>query len=331
MKYEVVPTGKEGINIFRDFVIGNEIFVNEDDWENIVDNHSEAFIIKQMSDAIEKFQIALPYRDISISDVENEYYALKNTEVSKLICNGKWVNKFEYKYPFADLYIGLSNVGNIASDYFHQDERWKCDATGYPSPQKTWETEKFRLTLFKALFSLKVKEINPQVFRTIISLRKYIAAQFRPSAAKIIYDMYKPDTVLDFSMGWGDRLLGAHASHFVKKYVGIDPNKNLHYGYKRQIAKYDAIWGKIKEFKLICGRAEDESIVLDDEFDMIFTSPPYFDKEKYDQSEDQSYKMYKGFDSWMDNFLCKTIKLRSQNLKSGGLLIINISDKRNNL
>jgi hypothetical protein len=150
MKYEVVPTGKEGINIFRDFVIGNEIFVNEDDWENIVDNHSEAFIIKQMSDAIEKFQIALPYRDISISDVENEYYALKNTEVSKLICNGKWVNKFEYKYPFADLYIGLSNVGNIASDYFHQDERWKCDATGYPSPQKTWETEKFRLTLFKA-------------------------------------------------------------------------------------------------------------------------------------------------------------------------------------
>ena len=88
----------------------------------------------------------------------------------------------------------------------------------------------------------------------------------------------------------------------------------------------DAIWGKIKEFELHCGRAEDENIVLNDQFDMIFTSPPYFDKEKYDQSDQQSYKMYHGFDSWMKDFLCKAIELRSENLKSGGLLIINVSD-----
>jgi DNA methylase. len=61
-------------------------------------------------------------------------------------------------------------------------------------------------------------------------------------------------------------------------------------------------------------------------FDLIFTSPPYFDKEKYNQSELQSYKMYKEFDSWMQNFLFKTIELRTKNLKSGGYLVINISD-----
>lgn len=314
-------------NIFNDFVIGKELFVNEDDWENIVNQYSQEFIIKQMSDAIEQYEIELPYRYISPDEVDNEYHALKNLDIAKYYASGKWVNKFEYKYSFIDNYIDLTNIGNKASDYFHQVERWKCDATGYPSPQKTWETEKFRLTLFKALFSLKVKEINPQVFRNMISLRKYIAAQFRPSAAKIIYDIYKPEKVLDFSMGWGDRILGAHASHFVKKYVGIDPNQNLYYGYKRQICKYDAIWGeKVKDFKLICGRAEDENIVLTDKFDMIFTSPPYFDKEKYDQTDQQSYKMYHGFDSWMQDFLFKAIELRSRNLKSGGLLIINISD-----
>ena len=59
---------------------------------------------------------------------------------------------------------------------------------------------------------------------------------------------------------------------------------------------------------------------------MIFTSPPYFDKEKYDQSEQQSYKMYHSFDSWMKDFLFKSIEVRTPNLKSGGLLIINISD-----
>ncbi len=313
-------------NIFAEHVIGTEIFVNEDDWENIVHLYSHEFIIKEMSDAIELFNINLPYREISPSEVENEYHALKNLDIEKLFKKGTWLNKFEYKYGFIPFYIDITNIGNKTSDYFHQVERWKCDATGYPSPQKTWETEKFRLTLFKALFSLKVKEINPQVFRNLISLRKYIAAQFRPSAAKIIYDTYKPETVLDFSMGWGDRILGAHASHYVKKYVGIDPNINLFNGYKRQICKYDAIWGKIKEFELICGRAEDESIILKDKFDMVFTSPPYFDKEKYDQSDQQSYIMYHNFDSWMKDFLFKSIKLRTKNLKCDGLLIINISD-----
>jgi hypothetical protein len=261
-----------------------------------------------------------------LANVKDDYYDLKNKIDHNLFKKGKWVNKFNYKYPYIDYYIDLSNVGNKASDYFHQVERWECDATGYPSPQKTWGTEKFRLTLFKALFSLKVKEINPTVLRNLISLRKYIAAQFRPSVAKTIYEVYKPNTVLDFSMGWGDRLLAAHASHYVKKYVGIDPNSNLFAGYYKQISTYDSIWGKIKEFELHCGRAEDESIVLNDQFDMVFTSPPYFDKEKYDQSDQQSYKMYHGFNSWMKDFLFKSIELSTRNLKSGGLLIINVSD-----
>ena len=313
-------------NIFEKFVIANELIVNEENWSNIVQQYSQEFIIKEISDAIVLFNINLPYRDIILANVKDEYYDLKNKIDTNLFKKGKWVNKFNYKYSYLDYYIDLSNVGNKASDYFHQVERWKCDATGYPSPQKTWETERFRLTLFKALFSLKVKEINPTVLRSIISLRKYIAAQFRPSAAKTIYEIYKPETVLDFSMGWGDRLLAAHASHYVKRYVGIDPNINLFEGYGKQVRTYDAIWGKIKEFELHCGRAEDENIVLNDQFDMIFTSPPYFDKEKYDQSDQQSYKMYHGFDSWMKNFLCKAIEVHSKSLKSGGLLIINISD-----
>ena len=313
-------------NIFKKFVTENELIVNKEKWSEIVHLYSQEFIIKEISDAIVLFNINLPYRDLILANVKDDYYDLKNKIDTNLFKKGKWVNKFNYKYPFIDYYIDFSNVGNKASDYFHQVERWKCDATGYPSPQKTWETEKFRLTLFKALFSLKVKEINPTVLRNLISLRKYIAAQFRPSVAKTIYEVYKPETVLDFSMGWGDRLLAAHASHYVKRYVGIDPNINLFAGYNKQIRTYDCIWGKIKEFELHCGRAEDENIILNDQFDMIFTSPPYFDKEKYDQSEQQSYKMYKGFDSWMKNFLCKAIEIHSKSLKNGGHLIINVSD-----
>jgi tRNA1(Val) A37 N6-methylase TrmN6 len=97
-------------------------------------------------------------------------------------------------------------------------------------------------------------------------------------------------------------------------------------GYENQIKRYNDINPVNKEFILHYGCAEDEKVVTTDKFDLIFTSPPYFDKEKYDQSEWQSYKMYKSFDSWMKDFLCKTIEIRSENLNSGGYLIINISD-----
>jgi DNA modification methylase len=81
-----------------------------------------------------------------------------------------------------------------------------------------------------------------------------------------------------------------------------------------------------KEIALYPHRAEDESVTVADMVDLIFTSPPYFDKEKYDQGVAQSYKMYKEFDSWMNNFLYKMIALRLPNLKKGGYLIINVSD-----
>jgi hypothetical protein len=312
-------------NIFEEFFNAYELHVSKEDWSNIVHLYSQEFIIQQLSDAIYTYSISLPYREINKREAIDDYIALKNLNTSQLIKYDKWLNKFEYQYTFIDKYIDLSNIGNKASDYFHQVERWKCDATGYPSPQKTWDNEKFRLTLFKALFSLKVKEINPQVFRNIISLRKYIAAQFRPSAAKAIYDMFPAETVLDFSMGWGDRIAGAHASANVEKYIGIDPNINLLLGYSEQIKLYNTI-GKPKSFSLYPECAEDPMIYIPDKVDLVFTSPPYFDKEKYDQSDKQSYVKYKAFDSWMNDFLFKAIELRTQNLKRGGHLVINISD-----
>jgi len=312
-------------NIFKPFVIDNELYVDATNWEVLKGKYEQQHIIQQISDAIVEFKIQLPYREISYDDMVADYNRLLKQSTKKLSGVGTWGSKFDYKYDFNNHYVENVNAGNKASDYFHQVQRWKCDATGYPSPQKTWETERFRLTLFKALFSLKVTEINPTVLRNLISLRKYIAAQFRPSAAKYIYDYFQAETVLDFSMGWGDRILGAHTSEYVKKYVGFDPNLSLIEGYVKQITQYQQI-GTPMKFKLHPWCAENPNIQLQDEFDLVFTSPPYFDKEKYDQSDQQSYIKYKGFESWMQNFLFKSIELRTENLKSGGHLVINISD-----
>ena len=314
-------------NIFKDFVVGNELYVDEYNWEVLKGKYEQTHIIQQISDAIVEFEIKLPYREISYDEMVADYMRLLKQKPKKLSSIGAWGSKFEYKYDFNHHYVENVNAGNKASDYFHQIERWKCDATGYPSPQKTWETERFRLTLFKALFSLKVTEINPTILRNLISLRKYIAAQFRPSAAKYIYDFFHPEVVMDFSMGWGDRLLAAHASKSVHKYIGLDPNVNLFEGYVNQIQTYSTFGtGKKIDYLISPNRAEDFQTFVPDMVDLVFTSPPYFDKEKYDQGENQSYIRYKEFDTWLHQFLYNSIKLRTQTLKSGGYLVINISD-----
>ena len=63
-----------------------------------------------------------------------------------------------------------------------------------------------------------------------------------------------------------------------------------------------------------------------DTFDMIFTSPPYFNVERYSHDDNQSWVRYKDIDSWNNQFLQKTIDNLWPTLKSGGLLCINISD-----
>lgn len=316
------------MNIFQPYVINNELFVSADAWSKIQNDNDQQTIIQQISDAIVEFEIKLPYKKLSHQDMVDDYIKLNNLDSETLIKKGQWLSKFEYKYPNLDLYIDLNNSGAKASDYFHQVERWKCDATGYPSPEKTWRTERFRLTLFKALFSLKVKLINPDILRNCIALRKYIASQFRPSTAKAVYDYFQAERVLDLSMGWGDRLVGAHTSKSVKRYVGFDPNKNLYINYLSQIREYNIInYSNYTNYRINSACAEDHTVPLqNEEFDLIFTSPPYFDKEKYDQSPDQSYQKYKKLESWLNDFLFKTIELRTKNLVSGGHLVINISD-----
>ena len=49
---------------------------------------------------------------------------------------------------------------------------------------------------------------------------------FKPLIAMQIYDIYKPQSVLDPTMGWGGRLVGAGAAN-VPHYIGIDNNEKL--------------------------------------------------------------------------------------------------------
>ena len=59
--------------------------------------------------------------------------------------------------------------------------------------------------------------------------------------------------------------------------------------------------------------------------DFVFTSPPYFHREQYSQDETQSFKAYKTYEDWRDNFLCPTLENAAESLNNDRYLCWNIA------
>ena len=60
--------------------------------------------------------------------------------------------------------------------------------------------------------------------------------------------------------------------------------------------------------------------------DLCFTSPPYFDTEKYSDEETQSFIKFPSNDEWVNGFLKKTIENCYYGLKKNGYMLMNIAN-----
>ena len=272
----------------------------------------------------------LPTQELTKKDAYKDFMKLKGIQWPDYLKETAWYARSEYKWPLSDKIIRRINRGNDASNYFQQYNRWSVDGTISPGPVRTWGNPKFMYTLLGSLFTLEVEKVDRGTLRSCIGLRKYICSQFKPNVAKSIYDMFKAENILDFSMGWGDRLAGFYASDYGKHYVGIDPRKENHLIYKEQSEFYEKHLGFFeheRKSEFHCSPAEEfDFSQYDNHFDLVFTSPPYFNVERYSYDDTQSWVRYKDIDDWNTEFLQKTLNNLWRSIKSGGYLLVNISD-----
>ena len=302
--------------------------IDEKDWTYIKDNFEKDDIKQSLVEVLMEYEP--PYMDITEKECLTDYKRLKGVKWNDLYINKQWFARSEYDWDRSDNLIKRLNVGNKASNYFQQKNRWSVDGTVSPGPLRTWKNEKFMYTLMGSLFTLKVPKVNKSVLRTCISLRKYICSQFKPNVAKGIYDRYECKNVLDFSAGWGDRLCGFYASEHGELFVGIDPRKENHPIYEEQAEfykKHSTFFENEKRHELICEPAEDVDLSkYEGMMDIVFTSPPYFNVERYSHDDTQSWVRYKNIELWNENFLQKAVKNVWKCLRKGGILMVNISD-----
>lgn len=313
---------------------GDYLFISPDEWSYITETFDTDEVKETLAEILMEYP--LPLNDITKDDAYDAFMKLKGIRWNELLKEGEWFPRkaAESRYPLTydgkQLYFSRLNTGNAASNFFQQENRWSVDGSVSPGPKRTWESKQFMTSLMGAAYSLKLEKLGKSELRTMIGLRKYICSQFKPNVAKIFYDMNKSKNVLDFSMGWGDRLAGFYAADCTEHYVGLDPRKENHPIYKRQAEFYDKHLGFFeadKKTDFYCSPAEDfDYSQYENYFDMVFTSPPYFSVERYSHDDTQSWVRYKKIDDWNEQFLHKTLSKIIPTIVSGGIIAINIAD-----
>ena len=131
---------------------------------------------------------------------------------------------------------------------------------------------------------------------------------FKPSVAYQICKKYKPETVLDPFAGWGSRAVGCSASGC--NYIGIDNNNNLLDGYdkvkERTNLNFDIIISD-------CLKVDYSKYT----YDMVLTSPPYYNTEIYSNTQRRTKKQ------WIEVYE-QIFSITYKHLKNGGYFCMNV-------
>ena len=214
---------------------------------------------------------------------------------------------FDGKYTAFDTNVDDYEEIDMITDYFTEQQRLSCNLKGYPSPLFQWESGDIKITEKGA--------IDQRVLRDKIWKATHECTSFKVTLARSVYMLFKAKRVLDISSGWGDRLIAALSVG--ADYTGFDPNRRLQDGYSNIISRFGG--------KAVVTPLPFEDGKIETSFDLIFTSPPFFDFELY-QGQDTSTNRYPTIDMWMVRFLFKSLQKAWTHLEQDGNMVIHITD-----
>jgi DNA modification methylase len=171
---------------------------------------------------------------------------------------------------------------------------------------------------------------NPSNLRRMLKTFPHTAAvsNFRPTLARAIIERYSEtgSTVLDFSAGFGGRLVGCLTLD--RAYVGIEPCREQVDGMRQSIRALRSLKHEGASARIYEGRAERVLRRLGSEsVDLVFSSPPYYDWERYSEDGNQSFVRYDSYAAWLAGFLAPCIDESFRALKPKGHMVLNVSGR----
>lgn len=223
-----------------------------------------------------------------------------------------------------------SMVGLRVANFFHP-QMWSVRVSRYKSPMDVFlDDELLRAALERAWTVWPDRfGANPSCLRRMLKTFPGTASvsNFRPSLARAVIARYSPPggVVLDFAAGFGGRLVGCLTLE--RRYVGIEPSHRQVAGLRRTVRALRSLTSPEAAATLHHGCAEDilaqgASVRAH----LVFSSPPYYDWERYSSHPSQSYIRYRTYDMWLRGFLLPVIEQSHKVLERGGHLVLNVSN-----
>lgn len=246
------------------------------------------------------------YRHIvSAKEIREDFADLKKIKLKKLPTDN--LAMFEAEY---DKYFFIYKL----TDYFSESCRVKCNFGNKESPYVMFNRDK------EKIISKSGNLIDYYIMDNHIYDNYKLCSNFPVVIAFEVYKYFKPKHVLDFSSGWGDRLMGALA--YGCAYTGTDPNKCMTPHYENMVKFFGRSNKKYKVYQIGFENFRPKECF----YDLVFTSPPFFDLESYSSDKTQSIKKYNTLEKWKKNFLFHCFAKSIRALKVGCCMAIYISD-----
>ena len=269
-------------------------------------------MIQSIFTDIEKIAISKSIKMITLNDANEDFNRLK-------LLSDNFV-----KDPFN--ISPRCRIGNNIVDYFTFIERLntkgKYDVNFFEfiSNIDEFKKKKFIANMLKYYEDVKNKnktKNNYIVLKEVYNICISAINIFRPLVAIEIYAKYKPTSVLDFTCGWGGRLVGACALN-IPNYIGIDINTNLINPYLEMKSFFKNISETNVDIFFENAANFDYSKIT---YDMVLTSPPYYFLEKYSNN-----KNYNNSKTEMKNkFYIPVFSNTYKYLQQGGYYCLNIN------
>ena len=301
---------------------------------NIDENDNLLSNIKNMS-YIPNYKLSY-YQKIITKEYFKRYIELKGKDKLKKYSHHllKFIRTFQPSFPYPELKETIDNINNTIYSNIHKiydistnefsnnissvgnnylkhyfKSYWKSKFNKNKSPEESWQDDHILKKVIEYRIgcndSDEIFDFSLHQLIRGLSARRISISFFKPILAAAIYKHYLRDIqhpiVLDPCCGFGGRLLGFKSIYPNGTYIGCEPNIET---YNELIElKERNKWENVEIYNC---KFEDFNKLYD--YNLIFTSIPYFDLEIYSNNT-----TYESFEHWKNTFIHSLEKYKNFN------------------
>jgi len=217
--------------------------------------------------------------------------------------------------------LAHSSAGMILCEGFFPN-MYSASRKGHASPVDLWRDESFMRGYVRNRLE-HADRVGEASMRRGFKAMRLCVSNFKPSVARFVFYRYGANgRVLDYSGGYGSRMLGAMSLGM--DYVCVEPcsetasNLERFGSFLRPVVggRFDVVKSGSEGFGPKPGA-----------FSVAFSSPPYFDYERYSDESTQSVAKFPDYRRWIEGYWDPTVRNCIGSLAPGGVFSVCLSER----